>query len=212
MVVHGGAGVDAHAIKQAQRFADAGYVAFACDMYGDAVRGDRERVMGEINALRGDRSLLCSRAQSAIELLLSQPQADGRLAIVGYCFGGLVSLELARSGLEASAIVSVHGTLTTRQPAETGTIRTPLFICQGGADPHCSLDDARTFASEMKTAGADWEMVIYGNAMHGFTHEDATGQMPGVRYDASADKRSLAAVREFLNRVFVGADTVTACG
>jgi dienelactone hydrolase len=208
LVVHGGAGLDAHATTQAQRFADAGYVAFACDMYGDGIRGNRERVLSEINALRGDRGLLCSRAKSAIDLLLSQPQADGRLAIVGYCFGGLVSLELARSGLEASAIVSVHGTLTTRQPAETGAIRTPLFICQGGADPHCSLDDARTFASEMKTAGADWEMVIYGNAMHGFTHEDATGQLPGVRYDARADKSSLAAIRTFLNRVFVGAGAI----
>jgi dienelactone hydrolase len=200
MVVHGGAGLDAHAIKQAQRFADAGYVAFACDMYGDGVRGHRERVMSEITALRADRDRLCSRAKPALEVLRSHPNVDGRLAIVGYCFGGLVSLELARSGLEANAIVSVHGTLTTTRPVEAGAIRTPLLICQGGADPHCSLDHALVFASEMKTVGADWEMVIYGNAVHGFTHEDAAGQMPGVRYDADADARSLTAIRAFLRR------------
>jgi dienelactone hydrolase len=205
LVVHGGAGLDAHARTQAQRFADAGYVAFACDMYGDAVRGNRERVMGEITRLRADRHQVVARATPAIDLLLSQSQCDGRFAIVGYCLGGLVALELARSGVEAAAVVSVHGTLTTTQPVDPGTIRSPLLVLQGGADPHCTLADAFGFASEMKTVGADWEMAIYGNAQHGFTHADAAGQMPGVRYDADADARSLAAIGAFLDRVFGGA-------
>jgi dienelactone hydrolase len=204
LVVHGGAGLDAHARTQAQRFADAGYVAFACDMYGAAISGKRERVLSEIHALRGDRDRLCARATPAIDVLLSQPQTDGRFAIVGYCFGGLVALELARSGLDAAGVVSVHGTLTTTQPVEAGAIRAPLLICQGGADPHCSLDDALACAREMKTVGADWEMVIYGNAVHGFTHEDAAGQMPGVRYDADADAKSFGAICAFLDRAFVG--------
>jgi dienelactone hydrolase len=207
LVVHGGAGLDAHARKQAQRFAAAGYVAFACDMYGDRVRGNRERVLSEITALRADRLRLCTRAQPAIEMLRSDPHLDGRLVIVGYCFGGLVALELARAGLEANGIVSVHGTLTTTQPVEAGAIRAPLLVCQGGADPHCSLQDTLVFANEMKTIGADWEMVIYGNAMHGFTHEDAAGQLPGVRYDAEADARSFGAICSFLDRVFSSADT-----
>jgi dienelactone hydrolase len=204
LVVHGGAGLDAHARTQAQRFAEQGYLAFACDMYGDAVRGNRERVMGEISRLRGDRDQIVARATPAIDRLLSQPQCDGRFAVVGYCFGGLVALELARSGLEAAAVISVHGTLTTTQPIEPGAIRAPLLVLQGGADPHCTLNDAFAFATEMKTAGADWEMVIYGTAQHGFTHADAAGQMPGVRYDADADERSFIAIGAFLERVFAG--------
>ena len=196
LVVHGGAGLDAHAVTQAKRFADAGYVTFACDMYGDGVSGNRERVLAQINAFRTDRARLAAGASTGLDVLRSQPQIDGRVAVVGYCFGGLVALELARSGVELAGSVSVHGMLTTTQPVHAGAIRTPILVCQGAADPHCSLSDAAVFASEMAAVGADWEMVIYGNAMHGFTHEDANGQMPGVQYDAEADARSLTAIRE----------------
>jgi len=202
LVVHGGAGLDAHARKQAQRAADAGYIAFACDMYGADVIGNREKVVREINAFRADRTRLTTRARAALDVLASDANMDGRIAVVGYCFGGLVALELARSGVELTAVVSVHGTLTTTQPVETLAIHAPILACQGALDPHCSLADAMRFADEMKSLDADWEMVMYGRAMHGFTHEDAKGQMPGVLYDADADARSLSAIRAFLTRAF----------
>ena len=198
LVIHGGAGLDAHALKQAERFARAGYVAFACDMYGEGVSGNRQRVLAEIDALRHDRARVVARAQGALELL--RAQVDNHVAIVGYCFGGMVALELARAGVEASAIVSVHGTITTTQPAQPGAIKAAILICQGAADPHCSLDGVLAFAAEMTHVGADWELVIYGNAMHGFTHEDAKGQTPGVLYDAQADARSLDTICAFLRR------------
>ena len=185
-------------MKQAERFAEAGYVAFACDMYGEGVRGNRQRTLDQINAFRHDRARIVARAQAALEIL--RTRADNRIAIVGYCFGGTVALELARAGVEASAIVSVHGSITTMQPVQPGAIRAPILICQGAADPHCSLDDVITFATEMKYVGADWELVVYGNAMHGFTHEDAKGQVPGVLYDAQADARSLDTICAFLRR------------
>jgi dienelactone hydrolase len=200
LVVHGGAGLDAHARKQANRFAEAGYIAFACDMYGSEVAGNRTRVLGEIKGFRADRARIARRVKAGLDVLASHSQMDGRVAVVGYCFGGLVALELARSGIELAAAVSVHGTLTTTQPADAGAIRTPVLACQGALDPHCTLADATAFADEMKALKAEWEMVIYGNAMHGFTHEDAQGQMPGVLYDADADARSLSAIRAFLAR------------
>ena len=200
LIIHGGAGLDAHAEKQARRLADAGYVTFACDMYGDGVTGNRERVLAQINAFRTDRGRLAARATAGLDVLRAQPQIDGRIAAVGYCFGGLVALELARAGVELVGSISVHGTLTTTQPVQAGAIKTPILVCQGALDPHCTLKDVAVFADEMKACGVDWEMVIYGNAMHGFTHEDARGQMPGVLYEPDADIRSLSAIRAFLNR------------
>jgi dienelactone hydrolase len=140
--------------------------------------------------------------RAGLDAFASRARFDGRIAVVGYCFGGLVALELARSGIELAAVVSVHGTLTTTQPVEARAIRTPVLACQGALDPHCSLADAMRFADEMRSLDADWELVIYGHAMHGFTHEDARGQMPGVLYDADADGRSLSAIQAFLARKF----------
>lgn len=202
LVVHGGAGLDAHARKQARRFAEAGYVAFACDMYGADATGNRDMILREINAFRADRDRITGRVKAGLDVLAGDAHMDGRVAVVGYCFGGLVALEVARSGIDLAAVVSVHGTLSTARPADAGVIRTPILVCQGALDPHCSLADAMRFADEMKSLNADWEMAIYGHAMHGFTHEDAKGQMPGVLYDADADARSLSAIREFLVRAF----------
>jgi dienelactone hydrolase len=159
--------------------------------------------MAAINSFRNDRQRAAERVGAAVDLLRAQPQMDGRLAVVGYCFGGLISLELARSGLDARAIVSVHGTLTTTQPVESGAITAAILVCQGGSDPHCPVGDVTTFANEMNAAGVDWQVEIYGKALHGFTHEDATGQMPGVRYDAGADAQSLKAICTFLQSAFL---------
>lgn len=105
LVVHGGAGVDDHARGRARRFAEAGFVAFACDMYGEGVTGNRERIMRHIGQLRTSRGAIIRRVQAASEILLSRPEIDGRMAAVGYCFGGMIVLEYARSGSTISAVV-----------------------------------------------------------------------------------------------------------
>jgi dienelactone hydrolase len=95
LVVHGGAGLDDHARGRARRFAEAGFVVFACDMYGEGITG-REAIVRHVMELRNNRDLLRRRAQPAIEILSRHPQVDGRIAAVGYCFGGMTVLELAR--------------------------------------------------------------------------------------------------------------------
>src|SRR5438309_7025567 len=87
LVIHGGAGVDDHARGRARRFAEAGFVVFACDMYGEGVTGNRERIIRHIGELRTNRSAVVRRVQAAIEVLSSRPEVDGRMAAVGYCFG-----------------------------------------------------------------------------------------------------------------------------
>jgi dienelactone hydrolase len=202
LVVHGGAGVDDHARGRARRFAEAGFAAFTCDMYGEGVTGNRERIMRQIGELRANRTTLVRRVQPAIDILLSRPEADGRLAAVGYCFGGMIALEYARSGSTISGVVSVHGTLDTAHRAEPSSIRSRLLVCHGALDPHVPLSQVTGFADEMKNAGADYQVIIYGNAMHGFTHQTATGQQAGVLYDAQTDARSSLAIQSFFTELF----------
>jgi len=202
LVVHGGAGVDDHARGRARRFAEAGFVALACDMYGEGVTGNREQIMRQIGALRSDRATLVRRIQAAIEILSSRPEVDGRIAAVGYCLGGLIVLEYARSGAAISGAVSVHGNLETTSPAPQSSIQARILVCHGALDPHAPMSQVTGFAEEMKSAGADYQLIVYGGAMHGFTHETATGQQPGVRYDAQSDARSSAAIQTFFRELF----------
>ena len=202
LVVHGGAGLDDHARGRARRFAESGFVVFACDMYGEGVTGNRELTIRHIGDLRNNRTALVRRVQSAIEILSSRPEVDGRIAAVGYCFGGMIVLEYARSGTAISGVVSVHGGLETTTPAEPSSIRARILVCHGALDPHAPMSQVTTFAEEMKNAGADYQLIVYGNAMHGFTHETATGQQPGVRYHAQTDARSSVAIADFLRELF----------
>jgi dienelactone hydrolase len=171
-------------------------------MYGEGVTGNRERILGQIGHLRSNRAALVRRVQSAIEILSSRPEVDGRIAAVGYCFGGMVALEYARAGTAISGVVSVHGNLETTSPAEPSSIRARILVCHGALDPHAPMSQVTTFAEEMKLAGADYQLIVYGNAMHGFTHEAATGQQPGVRYHAQADARSSVAIGDFFTELF----------
>jgi len=202
LVIHGGAGLDAHAEDRARQFAALGYVAFACDMYGDGVAGDRERIVALITRLRADRDALIRRAQAGIDVLASHAQVNGRIAAVGYCFGGMVALEIARAGLPLTGVVCVHGSLAATKPAVAGAIRARVLVCHGALDPFSPPPHVAGFVEEMNGAGADWQVNVYGGAMHGFTHENATGQQPGVAYHARSDARSASSIRLFLEEAF----------
>ena len=199
LLIHGGAGLDGHAREQARRYAALGYTVLACDMFGPEVAGNRERVMACLLALRDDPALLVRRARAGLTALACCPEAGGRMAAVGFCFGGMAALALARSGADLAAAVSIHGSLATPQPARPGAVRARVLACHGASDPHVSLADVTAFAGEMDGAGADWQLIMYGGAVHGFTHAHAVpGATPGVAYDRLADERSFAAVTAFL--------------
>jgi len=209
LLIHGGAGLDAHAREQACRYAALGYAVLACDMFGDGIAGDRERVMTCLLALRDDPDRLVRRGQAGLAALAGCPEAAGPAAAVGFCFGGMAALALARAGTNLAGpglagprlagVVSIHGSLATSAPARPGAVTAKILACHGAADPHVPLADVAAFAAEMNHAEADWQLVMYGRAQHGFTHQHAVpGAMPGVAYDRLADERSFAAVRAFL--------------
>ena len=201
LVVHGGAGLDNHAKGRARRLAEHGFVTFACDMYGNGVAGNRERVMARIMELRSDPVKLCQRARAGIDVLAAQPGVDGRVAAVGYCFGGMTVLELARSGVDLAGVISVHGSLDTSRPAQPGLVKAKVLVCHGALDPHVPMTQVSGFVEEMNRASADWQLIVYGNSMHGFTHEVGP-YVPGVAYHAQSDARSAAAMQGFLLELF----------
>jgi dienelactone hydrolase len=207
LLVHGGAGLDDHAKGQAERYAALGFTVLACDMFGPDVAGDRDRIIATLTTLRDDPDLMSRRAQAGITALQSHSEVDGCAAAVGFCFGGMTVLTLARAGADLAGVVSMHGALATPRRAGPGSIKAKVLACHGALDPHVPMSDVAAFAEEMDEAGADWQLIMYGGAVHGFTHKDAvTGAIRGVAYDARTDERSFAAARAFLRGLVDGAD------
>lgn len=202
LLVHGGAGLDDHAREQAQRYAALGFAVLACDMFGGGVLGDRERIMARLLAMRADPSGLVRRARAGLSALVACPEADGCLAAVGFCFGGLAVITLARFGTDIAGVISMHGALATKVPAQPGAMRAKVLACHGASDPHVPWSDVVAFGEEMTQARADWQLIAYGGAVHGFTHRHAVpGAVPGVDYHEPTDRRSFAAAAEFLREL-----------
>jgi dienelactone hydrolase len=202
LLVHGGAGLDDHARSQARRYAALGYVVLACDMFGPGVAGNRERVVAALTALRDDPELLLRRAGSGLAALRAVPNVAKPCAAIGYCFGGLTVLTLARNGADLAGVISMHGSLAAPRRAAAGSVRAKILVCHGACDLHVPLKDVTALIDEMQQAEADWQVIVYGNAVHGFTHADAVpGAIPGVGYDAAADRRSSQAACDFLAEV-----------
>jgi len=142
---------------------------------------------------------------AALTFARNQPGVDPkRIAVIGYCFGGAMALELARSGANLSGVATFHGDLTTRDPVtKPGIIKAPIEVHHGADDPHVTQKAVTDFMAEMKAADADWTLTQYAHAVHAFTQKDA-GNDPskGVAYNAKADARSWTALLSFLQEVF----------
>jgi dienelactone hydrolase len=204
LVFHEGGGLNAHPKERAAWLAELGYVALACDMYGDGrfVSDPAER-SALMKSLR-EPELLRARAQAGLDALVAQESVDAsRLAAIGFCFGGMVALELARSGAKLTAAVSFHGILDSARPAQASSLNASVLVLHGADDPFVPPTQLAKFIEEMKAANADWQLVTYGGAVHGFTRRDAaTLGMNGVAYDAKADSRSWQAMRTLLSERF----------
>ncbi|HEX2732804.1 MAG TPA: dienelactone hydrolase family protein [Polyangiaceae bacterium] len=205
LVFHGGGGLGAHERERAHRLANLGYLAFAPDLFGEAIQS-REQGMALINSLRSDTKLLRSRVYAALAQLCANPGVDSkRLAAIGFCLGGMCALELARSGAPLRAAISFHGGLTTGAPAEEGAVRAALLVCHGAADPFVTREHLAGFEAEMTRARADWQTQVYADAMHSFTERPVEGRpaRPGLAYNEAADRRSWAAMKLLLEEVFI---------
>jgi dienelactone hydrolase len=153
---------------------------------------------------RDDRPLMRARARAGLEVLRKHELVDPkRIAAIGYCFGGMTVLELARSGADVAGVVSFHGGLSTPNPAEAKNIKAKVLVLHGGDDPNVPPEQVLAFQDEMRKAKVDWQMVIYGGAVHSFTNP-ASGNDPsrGAAYNEKADQRSWEAMRVFFAEIF----------
>lgn len=206
LVIHEWTGINSYIKKRTEQLAALGYVAFAADIYGKGVRPTTPEAAGkEAAKYRGkDRGLLRARAAAGLEALKACSLVDsGRLAVIGYCFGGTAALELARSGADLRGTVSFHGGLDTPNPADALKIRGKVLALHGADDPYVPPDQVAAFQQEMRLAKVDWEMVHYGGAVHAFTNPDSgNDNSKGAAYNEKADRRSWAEMKRFFAEIF----------
>jgi dienelactone hydrolase len=206
LVCHEGPGLDDHARSRAQRIADElGYVAFALDYHGDGKPiTDRDEMMSRIGALRGDPPRAFAIGTAGLDILRAEPRTDtARLAAIGFCFGGTLSLELARGGADLKAVVGFHSGLSTVHPEDARNITGKVLALIGADDPMVHAEERRAFEEEMRAGGVDWELNVYGGAVHSFTNPLASPDtFPGIAYDEATDRRSWQAMVDLFTEVF----------
>lgn len=205
LVVHEWWGHNEHARNQARRLAEAGYVGFALDMYGEGKLATHpEDAQAMVAEATQDPSVAMGRFNAAVQQLKQDPHVDPeRIAAIGYCFGGSVVLTMARAGADLDAVASFHGAMPTSAPVDSGTVRARMLVLAGAADPLVPPEQVAAFADEMREAGARIEVISYPGAQHSFTNPEADARgIDGLAYNAEADRQSWAALLEMLEEVF----------
>lgn len=196
-------GVTENAAKKAYRAGGSEYVVFVADLYGTDKRPENAEQAGkQASLLRSDRALMRKRVNAALEVFKAQTDTvaldTGKLAAIGFCFGGGAVLELARSGTGIGAVVSFHGNLDTPDPADAQAIRAPILVLHGADDPYVPAEQVRAFEAEMRAAGVDWQLISYGGAVHSFT--DPTATMAGqAEYHPVVAERAFQAMHQLLD-------------
>jgi len=197
LVVHEWWGLNDYARHRAEALAHAGFVAFALDMYGDGkVTTHPQDAEAFATEATKDPAVTAARFNAGREQLLADPHVDPKhIGAIGYCFGGGVVLDMARSGADLGAVATFHGMLATEHPAEPGKVRAPMLVMTGTDDPFVPAEQVAKFESEMKAAGANFRVIRYPGARHAFTNPDAASYgMNQLVYNADADKKSWAAM------------------
>lgn len=191
--------------QRARDLAARGYAALALDVYGKGTGGGtREENFARMNVLLEDRPGLQQRLCAGIDCLGDQPEVDaGRMAAIGFCFGGLCALDLARVGAPLRAVASLHGLFTPPGNTQGRAISASVLCLHGYDDPMAPPESVLALASELSAAGADWQLHAYGDTVHSFTNPAANDRERGTAYSASADRRSWQALNNFLQEVLL---------
>lgn len=182
---------------------DLGYAALSIDIYGGGVNGQSvEENRALIEPFVNNRELFRQRLISAVEFGKTLEGIDSsKIALIGFCFGGLAAIELARSGYDLSGCISFHG-LLNQSDAPFKKVNTKLLVLHGDKDPMVSSDQILALQDEMTESEADWQFISYGNTYHAFTNPAANDLEMGTVYNHDSDMRSWTAMSNFLEEIF----------
>jgi dienelactone hydrolase len=202
LIAHAWGGRDDFVERKARRLAWQGYACLALDTYGKGKRGTTpEECTALMTPFMQDRRALLKRMQSGLATAQALPIVDARrIAVMGFCFGGLCALDLARADADIRGAISFHGLLKPSGLTEP-KIRAKVLIMHGYEDPLAPPEDALAIARELSDAGADWQLHLYGHTAHSFTNPVAQNRSGGMQYDEAADRRSWHALEEFLAEI-----------
>ena len=189
---------------KAELLAAMGYTGFAIDVYGkDAIGSEFDHCRDMMESLRSERAVLQRRLLQAVQALRDQAEVDAsRIAAIGYCFGGLCVLDIARTGEPLAGVVSFHGLLDAPGNTAGNRIRARILALHGWDDPLATPEQAVAFGEELSSMGADWQLHCYGNVRHAFTNPAADASNGVTVYNDAADRRSWAAAQYFLSELF----------
>jgi dienelactone hydrolase len=203
VVYHAWGGLGAFEQSRATELAKLGYAAFCPDLYGKGIRGDNpDDNLKLMQPLLDDRPLLQSRVAHGVEIARDQDAVDkSRVAAIGYCFGGLCVLDLARIGSDVRGVVSFHGLFQPPGNTEGNSIHAKVLALHGWEDPAVPPEGVVALATELTEAGADWQIHGYGHTLHAFTKPDAQIPNPGSQYSETADRRSWQSMTNFLTEI-----------
>lgn len=204
LVAHDWSGRNDFACEKAQMLAEMGYVGFALDMYGQGRLGaSTHEKMALMEPLANDRLLLRARIRAAYDALIGMSEVDiNRIAVIGFCFGGLCALDLARSGADLKGVVSFHGLLDKPKDIPNKTIVAKILALHGYDDPMVNPEQVNEFCREMTEAEVDWQVHMYGHTQHAFSNPHAHDVQLGTIYNPKAEKRALQAMTNFLQDIF----------
>ena len=204
LINHTWVGRDDFVAEKAKKLAELGYVGFAVDMYGKGVLGSGAEENAKLmQPFMDDRQMLQKRMNAAFYAVKLMPWVDdSKIAAIGFCFGGLCSLDLARTGADLKGVVSFHGLLAAPGNTQGNAIKAKILALHGHDDPMVPVEQVLAFEQEMTKAGADWQLHTFGNTMHAFTNPAANNPDFGTVYQPDADRRSWLAMENFLTEIF----------
>ena len=201
-------GLGDHARHRAEGLAKLGYAALACDIHGEGrLVTDLGEALGLLKPLYADTKRMRARGLAALQVLKAREEINPeRIASIGFCFGGTMSLELARAGADLQAVVGFHSGLSTTAPkTDAKAYRGRVLVCIGADDPFIKPEERTAFEDEMRNAGVDWQMHLYGGVVHSFTNTEADQRNnPAMRYSEAADKESWASMQELFSATIYG--------